>query len=115
MPSWGQSAEVTDFEDQTLTLSEPMTWSDGNHYIALRKTNGEVSGPWPVDAGEMGNQVRLLEPVDITPYIGEQQERTHVTFGLGEHWATLARVTEVRPRGELIEIRCVAEHPAVHA
>ena len=113
MPSWGQSAEVTNFEGQTLTLSEPMSWSDGNHYIALRKSNGEVSGPWPVTLGETSNQVKMLEPVDITPYIGEQQERTHVAFGLGEHWATLARVTEVRPRGELVEIRCVAEHPAV--
>jgi sulfur carrier protein ThiS len=114
MPSWGQSAEVTNFEGQTLTLSEPMIWSDGNHYIALRKTNGEVSGPWPVTPGETTNQVKLLEPVDVLPYIGEQQERTHVAFGLGEQWATLARVTEVRPRGEMVEIRCVAEHPAVH-
>lgn len=114
MPSWGQSAEVTDFNGQTLTLSEPIIWSDGNHYIALRKTNGEVSGPWLVTPGETSNQLKLLEPADITPYIGEQQERTHVAFGLGEQWATLARVTEVRPRGELVEIRCVAEHPAVH-
>ena len=82
MPSWGQSAEVTNFEGQTLTLSEPMSWSDGNHYIALRKSNGEVSGPWPVTLGETSNQVKMLEPVDITPYIGEQQERTHVAFDL---------------------------------
>ena len=114
MPSWGQSAEVTAINDQTLTVSEPLNWETGNHYIALRRTNGEVSGPWPVEPGENSNQVTLLEPLDMTPYTGKQQERTHIAFGVGEHWATLARVTEVRPRGELVEIGCVAEHPAVH-
>jgi sulfur carrier protein ThiS len=115
MPSWGQSAEVTAIDDQTLTLSEPLTWAnDGQHYIALRRPNGEVSGPWQVEPGEASTQVILTQPIDITPYTGEQKERTHLTFGVGEQWATLARVTEVRPRGELVEIGCVAEHPAVH-
>ena len=114
MPSWGQSAEVTAIDDQTLTVSEPLSWETSNHYVALRKSNGEVSGPWQVEAGETSNQIKLLEPIDMTPYAGEQQERTHIVFGVGEHWATLACVTEVRPRGELVDIGCVAEHPAVH-
>ncbi len=114
MPSWGQSAEVTAIQDQTLTVSEPLSWKTGNHYIALRRPNGEVSGPWAVEPGEASNQLKLTQPIDIAPYTGEQQERTHLTFGVAEQWATLARVTEVRPRGELVEIGCVAEHPAVH-
>ena len=29
-----------------LTLSEPLTWSAGTHYIALRKRDGSVDGPY---------------------------------------------------------------------
>ena len=41
-------------------------------------------------------------------------ERTHFAFGVAEQWSLLARVIAVRPRGEQVEITCVAEHPAVH-
>ena len=42
-------------------------------------------------------------------------ERTHFAFGIAEQWSLLARVIAVRPRGEQVEITCVAEHPAVHS
>jgi hypothetical protein len=46
---------------------------------------------------------------------GLSAERTHFAFGVAERWSLLARVIAVRPRGEQVEITCVAEHPAVHS
>ena len=116
MPSWGQGAEVIAVDDNVLSLSEPLEWSEElvDHFISLRKADGSVSGPWLVLQGETPSQVVLQDELDFTPYTGELQERTHVAFGAGEKWSTLARVTAVRPRGELVEISAVAENPVVH-
>lgn len=116
MPSWGQGAEVTAVDGHALTVSEPLEWSDepGDHFISLRKSDGRVSGPWPVRPSEMPNQMLLQDELDFRPYTGVRQERTHIAFGVGETWSTLARVTAVRPRGERVEISAVAENPAVH-
>jgi len=51
---------------------------------------------------------------DIPIETGLSAERTHFAFGVAEQWSLLARVIAVRPRGEQVEITCVAEHPAVH-
>jgi hypothetical protein len=37
------------------------------------------------------------------------------TFGVGRSWSQLARVMSLRPRGEQVEITCVAEDAAVHS
>lgn len=73
-----------------------------------------MSGPWEVLPGEDAQQVVLQEEPDITPFTGASEERTHFAFGKGEAWAVLARVTGVKPRGDLVEISCVAENPLVH-
>lgn len=116
MPSWGQGAEVIAVDENVLSLSEPLEWSEelGDHFISLRKADGSVSGPWLVLPGETPSQVVLQDELDFTPYTGELQERTHIAFGAGEKWSTLARVTAVRPRGELVETSAVAENPVVH-
>ncbi|TKW61691.1 MAG: phage tail protein [Blastochloris viridis] len=115
MPRWGRAGEVIAWDEPVLTLSEPVVFEEaGPHYIALRKRDGGVSGPWEVLPGESVTQVVLQEEPDITPFTGASEERTHFAFGNGEDWAVLARVTGVKPRGDLVEISCVVENPLVH-
>jgi hypothetical protein len=47
MPAWGQHAEATAWNEDTraLTLSEPMTFAGGAHYVGLRTKAGGVDGP----------------------------------------------------------------------
>jgi len=118
MPHWGQGGEVVDWDEQAqvLTLSEPLTWeANAGHYIALRRRDGSLAGPFLVES-VVGNdrQVHLLEALDITPYTDTSEERTHFAFGAGEAWGTKARVIAVKPRGENVEITAVAEDNAVH-
>ena len=84
------------------------------HVIGLRNQDGSVSGTYQVKPGNNANQVIIQGDFNFEPYTGESQERTHVAFGVGNEWSTLARVTAVRPRGDVIEISAVTEHPAVH-
>jgi len=116
MPSWGEAGEITTYVHPVLTLSEPVTFDAGqNHYIALRKRDGSISGPWAVTAGANTQEVTLQDVLDFTPYTGSSEERTHFSFGIGENWGVFARVTAVRPQGELVEITSVIENNLVHS
>jgi len=83
--------------------------------MALRRRDGGVSGPHTVTPGPDPQQVVFANLPDIPMETGLSAERTHFAFGVAEQWSLLARVIAVRPRGEQVEITCVAEHPAVHS
>ena len=121
LPRWGQGGEVTAVDGRTLTLSEPLEWDAGDdtatpptHYIALRRRDGSLSGPWPATPGADERTVELGEDLDLEPYTGADEERTHFAFGPGEAWGLRARVLAVRPRGEQVEITAVGEDDRVH-
>jgi predicted phage tail protein len=117
MPAWGQFAEVTAWNDatKTLTVSEPLTWDTGTHYIGLRKKDGSMEGPIVVTAGANAYELVLATPPTFAPYAGSAYERTHVSFGWAETWRQEARVVAVRPRGMYqVEIEAVNEDPSVH-
>lgn len=117
MPSWGAGGEIVawDADTKTAKLSEPIAFVDGQeHVMALRRRDGGVSGPHAVMPGSDAQQVVFAGLPDIPIETGLSAERTHFAFGVAEQWSLLARVIAVRPRGEQVEITCVAEHPAVH-
>ena len=134
MPRWGQSGEVIAWTadaiaepgaappwmNAVLTLSEPPVWKEAaTHYIALRKRDGSLVGPYavePVGGPGAESKVHVIEPITITPYVGTTEERTHYQFGPGVEWARLCRLIGTRPRsgGEQVEMVAVAEDDRVH-
>ncbi len=120
LPRWGQGGEVTAVDGRTLTLSEPLEWETADetgppvHYLALRRRDGSLSGPWSVTPGGDARTVVLDDDLDLEPYTGADEERTHFAFGAGEAWGLRARVLAVRPRGEQVEITAVGEDDRVH-
>lgn len=117
MPGWGQQAEARAWAagSRTLTLSEPISFGEGNHYVGLRRQDGSVSGPWAVTAGASAYEVVLAEDPDFAIETGSARERTHVAFGPGISWAALVKITGVRPRGLYdVELEGVLEDPSVH-
>lgn len=98
-----------------LTLSEPVTFASGDHYIGLRTRGGGVSGPYLCTAGRTAYEVVIAGLLDMTPYTGGAEERTHFAFGQGETWRQPARVTAIRPRGLYqVEIEATNEDASVH-
>ncbi len=115
MPSWGQGGEVVQKDGNKLTLSEPVIFSDDSvHYIALRKANGQLSGPYVVTSGNLENEVVMEETPDFEVYTGTSRERTHFAFGPADKWATMARIIGIKPRTNTVEITAVIEDERVH-
>jgi len=116
MPAWGQSGEVVSWNAATkiMRLSEPPIFSAGSHYIALRKRDGTVDGPYLCTmSGE--NEVTLSSAPAFLPYTGGNAERTHYAFGSATNWRQPARVLSAKPQGEsLVTIECVNEDDSVH-
>ncbi len=104
MPSWGSGGEIVAWDAATLTAttSEPLPFLDS------------TAGPFNVSPGIGEQQALLTAAPDIVIETGTNGERTHYAFGQTDDWGLQARVISVRPRGEQVEITCVAEHPAVH-
>ena len=118
MPAFGQHGEVVEWDGNSLTarLSEPLTWKDGEtHYIALRKKDGGLVGPYACTRGATGNHVVLGSEPEITPYTGTEHERTHISFGWGSTVYLRARVLSIRPRSlNQVDIEAVNEDENVH-
>ncbi|MEI3582141.1 MAG: phage tail protein [Alphaproteobacteria bacterium] len=115
MAKWGQGGEILAQNGLKLTLSEPVSFVDGEmHYLALRKTDGTLSGPYVVSATDYDTEVMLATVPDIQILTGTDTERTHFAFGTADKWSVMARVTGIRPRSTKVEISAVIEDERVH-
>lgn len=116
---WGQASEslVWDAAQNRMTLATPVIWTaNANHFVALRRADGSISGPWAVTRAGADDRLTLPAGLDMTPYTGSEMERTHVLFGVGQAWAGLAKVLRLRARGTRhVEIEAVIYDPAVYS
>lgn len=103
LPAWGQYAEVKawDEETRTLTLAEPMNFTDGfTHYVALRSRTGMAIGPFTATAGAAADQIVIGDGELPEILTGGEAERTFVQFGPGESYAKRLKVIMVDPQDE---------------
>lgn len=117
MPAWGQGGEVTAWNSatKTLTLTENMVFTTGTHYVALRKRDGSMDGPFVATAGGSANQLVLVTAPSFTPYTGGSEERTHIMFGPGQAYTQLARVLAAKPKSlTMVDIEAINEDSNVH-
>ena len=102
VPGYGQSAllmgTTTGNGLVLLETSEPFDWSqEGRHVVALRKPNGDLSGPWPATRID---DFRLTVPaLDFTPDTSWQIEPPHLLFGISTRWCYRVLITDIDPRG----------------
>jgi hypothetical protein len=116
-PQWGVSGELTAWDDENLvaSLSEPVDFATGNNYMALRRRDGSVSGPYLVSETSDPKVVVFNEVPDIVPDVGIDRERTHFTFGLANEMYITARVLSIKPRSlNKVGIYAIIESDEVH-
>lgn len=116
MAQWGRGGEILKQEGLKLTLSEPVTFKDGQeHYLALRKKDGSLAGPYLVNQGEVSTEIILDTLPDIEISTDTNRERTHFAFGTNNKWSIFARITAIRPRSDKVELTAVIEDSRVHS
>jgi sulfur carrier protein ThiS len=99
----------------TIGLSEPVTVTADAKYIAFRKRNGSMSGPWLVGAGADDHQVILVETItNFQPYLGGDAEPSHFAFGSIDTIYQRARIGGIQPRGDTVQLTAIAEDDYVH-
>ncbi len=115
MAKWGFGGEVVEKRGLTLSLSEPVSFTEGQtHYVALRQKNGSMAGPYVATAGSLKTEIVLAEEPAMEVLTGTDAERTHFAFGVADKWSVFARVTGIRPRSDKVEITAVIEDERVH-
>ena len=104
MPKWGQAAEVVDWdaETRTMTLTEALDWSaEGTHYVAIRKPNGTLAGPFAATNPGGNGQTLVVGAGDLPRILTDgNSERTLIQFGPGEAYSVRLKVIAVQPRDE---------------
>lgn len=116
MAKWGIGGEILKQTGLKLTLSEPVSFVDGQmYYLALRKKDGTLSGPYEVMPTDYNTEVMLKTLPDIEILTSTNAERTHFAFGTVDKWSVLAKITGIRPRSTNVEITAVIEDNRVHS
>ena len=119
IPEWGETGEVVSLSGRTLTLSEPITWTEGaQHYVMLRKTDGSVWGAAKVNQGVDDKSI-VIDASEALPNFAMQtsdlKEKTYFTFGRSGQVVQLAKITAIKPRARTVQISAVNEDVRVHS
>lgn len=116
--TWGQSGDLLEYNagTQIIKTTEPLDFSaGGTHWMRFRKQDGSYNGPYVVTAGVDDYHAILDNPLNFTPSLGTDRERTSYSFGPTDQHGRTALVMGVRPRGlNRVEIVTINEDPAVH-
>lgn len=100
LPGWGAGGDIVEYDPEALTLvlSEPPAWEDGQvHYLSLVRLDGSLSSPIVVTPGADKFTVQLSEgPVDTLFHDVSTLERPRYTFGVGQAYPTVLRVTSIQ-------------------
>ena len=119
IPEWGEGGEVVSLAGRILTLSEPITWTDGaQHYVMLRKTDGSVWGAAKVNQGTDSKSI-VIDAAETLPNFAMQtsdlKEKTYFTFGRSGQVVQLAKITAIKPRSKTVQISAINEDVRVHS
>ena len=137
VPEWGVSGDVRGYDvaNGLVLLSEPVVFtgtSASSYYVAFRKKNGGMYGPYAVAYGDDGDKIEFSGNYTYTTgedfvevntgsetfrlYYGTEYERTSFIFGVGTEWTQRAIVKSIKPAGkDTIRMTLINEDDNVHA
>lgn len=117
---WGFSGDIVNYDTSsaTVTVTEPLTWTVGDHYAILVDKYGDVFGPYKVVPGPRDFTMTFLEvpdPGDLEIYTGTERERTRFSMGPANSFGKMCKITSIEPAADgSINMRAVVEDNRVH-
>lgn len=109
VPKWGTNGFIKEINGQNLTLSEEVTFEEGETYkIALRGKHGQDLGPYTVTAGSAANIVTMSDSIPAGEFFFDcEREPPYFIFGKENIVGEVCRVREIRPQAKE-EVQIVA-------
>ena len=102
VPGYGQSALLLDLVSGNgmtmLESSEPLTWGDGEHVVAIRRPDGTLSGPYT--ATRVDDYRMTVPALDFEPDTSWSIEPPHLLFGPLNRWSYPVLITSISPSGD---------------
>jgi hypothetical protein len=99
IPGYSQTGKVIGANGRKITLSEPLEWGTGTHFISFRKPSGTLSGPYTCTAIANEDSVLLSTDLDFSPDCSGKVESALFQFGVANRWCLPSLVTDVKPSG----------------
>ncbi len=104
VPGYSQTGQVLGWQRQNdvdrLRLDADLEWEpDQTHYIALRKPDGKLSGPYKAIRLLEFDKVELVGKLDFAPDFSGRMEDPFWMFGTAERFCFEATVKSIRPSG----------------
>jgi hypothetical protein len=116
VPGYGQSALLMAINGQTLTVSEPLKWTNAvAHVVGLRRTDGTLCGPFA--ATRINDYTMTFTGLlDFAPITSASSiEQTHVIFGTTTRWSYPVLITEITPSGDTVDVKAVNYDARIYA
>lgn len=115
LPKWGTSGYVVAQRGNTIEVSEPLSFVQGQqHYVVIRLNDGTGDGPHLVTQGATPFEAVFVTPIGHQLDIRADREPVLFAFGPGEEWSRKCRVIEINPSGdEAVELVCVNYDPTI--
>jgi hypothetical protein len=99
IPGYSQTGKVIAVNGREITLSEPLAWGVGTHFISFRKPDGTLSGAYTCTIGSVDDSVLLASDLDFTPDCSGSMELALFQFGVANRWCLPALITDIKPSG----------------
>lgn len=101
VPAWGLSGVVLGYAGGVVMTSEPLAWTPGQtHFMAFRKRDGSVDGPYTVTQGADEFSAVIAGAPSIYVSDGASEEPTHYQFGPGQRRGLDCQVLGAFPKGD---------------
>ena len=118
IPRWGQNGHIIGINGQVITLSEPVTFAEGeSHQLAIRGKHGQDLGPYTVTEGIEPNQVVVVPTLPENQFFFDgMNEPPYFIFGISDIVGRVVRVVNLRPNDrEGVEIKAMVDDQNRHA
>lgn len=99
IPGYSQTGRVEAFDSRFVTLDQKAEFGSGTHYLALRKPDGTLSGPYQALETSNPYVVQIDSDIDFTPVFDGRQEPPLYQFGDATRWTHAALITDINPSG----------------
>jgi hypothetical protein len=114
-PGYSQTGRLVAASGLTMTVDQPLEWGSGTHFLALRKPDGTLSGPYIATKLNDDYSLKIGSELDFSPNFSGQIELPLFMFGEATRWCYPVVVTNISPEGtDTVSVKAENYDPRIY-